>query len=290
MKSNLLFALLSISIFACQSPNSTKVEGLDKDTTAKEATYLEQKAGIEAVLQRDSLTVTALEDFYTFDSVPQLGLNEPMDKAVIEQQTVDFDFTVANFQLGEQTPLPPSATNLANSDNGQHIHLILNNGPYKARYQSTFSEDLPEGHHYAVAFLARSYHLSVKNPQAYRAFQFTVKESQPNQPKLYPLNEPTLFYSRPKGTYTAEESKNLLFDFYLHNVELTYQGFNVKLTIDGENEYLISKWQPYVVKGLEAGTHIFKIELLNTLGESVNPEVNTVIREIKIEKALPATM
>ena len=47
----------------------------------------------------------------------------------------NFAFDVANYELGVQTP---NAEQLmcANSGKGQHIHLIVDNAPYIAKYES----------------------------------------------------------------------------------------------------------------------------------------------------------
>ena len=52
-----------------------------------------------------------------------------------------FDFNIDNYELGSQTS-KNFKYNLANSDKGQHIHFILNNGPYSAHYESSFTKKI----------------------------------------------------------------------------------------------------------------------------------------------------
>ena len=76
-----------------------------------------------------------------------------------------FSFEIENYELGAQT-INNVNNDLANSAKGQHIHFIVNNGPYSAHYNQDFSADVNDGD-VVLAFLSRSYHESVKNPNAY---------------------------------------------------------------------------------------------------------------------------
>ena len=73
----------------------------------------------------------------------------------------NFGFEVTNYELGVQTE-DATTRGIANSGKGQHIHFILNNGPYSAHYESVFSKSLNVGNYVMLAFLSRSYHESIK--------------------------------------------------------------------------------------------------------------------------------
>ena len=45
--------------------------------------------------------------------------------------------------------------------------MIVNNGPYSAHYESEFSKQINEGENLILFFLSRSFHESVKNPNAF---------------------------------------------------------------------------------------------------------------------------
>ena len=137
-----------------------------------------------------------------------------------------------NYELGVQTQ-KDFDYNLANSAKGQHIHLIVNNGPYSAKYSPEFEHELDEGNNVILAFLSRSYHESVKNPSAYYLAQ--VGDGQ----KL-DLTQELLFYSRPKGVYKGEDTDRVLLDFYLINTSISADGNKVRATIHGK-EFLIDK-------------------------------------------------
>lgn len=185
-----------------------------------------------------------------------------------------FSFNVDNYELGEQTK-KAFDYQLANSQKGQHIHLIVNNDPYFAKYSNRFSQTLENDNNVILAFLSRSYHESVKNKNAY--FITQVGEGSPVD-----LSKELLFYSRPKGTYKGEATKKVLLDFYLVNTQISPDGNKVRATIE-DQEFLIDEWAPYYIEGLPKGEITVKLELLDKNGNRIdspfNPSERTVVLE-----------
>lgn len=185
---------------------------------------------------------------------------------------LEFSFDVKNYELGAQTE-HEFQYSLANSKKGQHIHLIINNNPYSAHYTNKFKKKLDPDNGVILAFLSRSYHESVKNKNAYIFTQYGDLEK-------IDLDKQYLFYSRPKGTYTGQDTKKLLLDFYLVNTTISKNGNKVRATINGE-EFLIDEWSPYYIEGLPKGQVKIKLELINSSGELIdspfNPSIRTVI-------------
>ena len=185
---------------------------------------------------------------------------------------LEFSFDVKNYELGAQTE-HEFQYSLANSKKGQHIHLIINNDPYSAHYTNKFKKKLDPDNGVILAFLSRSYHESVKNKNAYIFTQYGDLEK-------IDLDKQYLFYSRPKGTYTGQDTKKLLLDFYLVNTTISKNGNKVRATINDE-EFLIDEWSPYYIEGLPKGEVKIKLELINSSGELIdspfNPSIRTVI-------------
>ena len=194
-------------------------------------------------------------------------LNDP----VAVEDGYEFSFDVIGYDLGMQT-LKNFDYKLANSAKGQHIHFIVNNGPYSAHYEDTFTKQFEESSNVILAFLSRSYHESVKNPNSFVLTQ--VGEGKIN------LNKEFLFYSRPKGTYEGLDTEYLLLDFYLVNTEISSNGNKVKATIM-DTEFIIDEWAPYYIKGLPKGEIKIKLELIDASGNLIdtpfNPSERTVI-------------
>ncbi len=229
----------------------------------------------DKVASKEGLTVYYLKGSPEF-SEAKLTMTKPTGDKV-KGPKVAFDFKVENYELQAQTDAEP-AKMLANSGKGQHIHLILNNAPYMAKYDAGFEVELEPKHYVALAFLSRSYHESVKAESAFTISQFTVGDA-----KAAPadFSKPHMFYSRPKGTYKGADAKRIMLDFYLVNAELSETGMKVKATVNG-TEFMLSKWAAYVIEGLPMGETTIKLELLDAAGQPVPGPFNTVERTITL--------
>ena len=184
-----------------------------------------------------------------------------------------FSFDISDYELGAQT-INNVESQLANSEKGQHIHFIVNNGPYSAHYTNNFKKKLSTDNNVILAFLSRSYHESVKNPNAFVLTQ--IGEDKVD------LNNEFLFYSRPKGTYKGKDTEKLLLDFYLINTTISPEENKVKATIN-DTEFIITEWAPYYLQGLPKGEVKIKLELINAEGELVDSPFNPSIRNVTLE-------
>ena len=214
------------------------------------------------------ITITKVKGSPEFPNA-KIKLNTP----TLVDNGYQFSFDVNQYELGMQT-LKDFDYQLANSAKGQHIHFIVNNGPYSAHYEDTFTKQFEDSSNVILAFLSRSYHESVKNSNAYILTQLGQDEID--------LNKEFLFYSRPKGTYSGVDTENLLLDFYLVNTEISNTGNKVRATINN-TQFIIDEWVPYNIKGLPKGEIKIKLELIDTFGNLIetpfNPSERTVILE-----------
>jgi len=263
---NLFSAFLALLItsvfFACGTSSQQEGQEAQQDTTETQ----------------QPITLSAAADSPEYmDAI--LQLNSPLDGAELPSGSVDFNFTVTNYELGVQTP-DASDKPLANSADGQHIHLIVDNHPYSAHYEPEFQNEMEDGHHVVLAFLSRSYHESVKNPEAYSLIQVTVGDAEGED---MDLTAPHMFYSRPKGSYSGADTEKLLLDFYLVNTDLSEGGNNVRVTVNGDTEFTITEWKPYVLENLPMGENTIKLELLDNNGNLIDSPYNPVERTITLE-------
>ena len=192
----------------------------------------------------------------------------------------------ATYKLGEQTP-DAGAKSCANSGQGQHLHLIIDDQPYAAKYESSFPYDIPDGDHYILCFLSRSYHESIKTPEAFKAVKATVADK--SFASSEDITQPMLFYSRPKGLYTGDDTEKVMLDFYLVNTDL---GENkVEADINGE-KHLLDKWQPYYIEGLPEGDNTIKLSLLDKDGKLLGYALTgeAVREKLALNKELPALL
>jgi hypothetical protein len=215
-------------------------------------------------------------------------ITAPTDSAVVDSASVDVTIEAENFETGVQTETD-RAEEIANSGNGQHFHVILDNEPYKANYEAGTPFDLGDlgpGAHTVVAFPSRSYHESVKGREAHDLVNFYVQEE--SGEVMLGDREPAIIYSRPKGTYSGADAERIMLDFYLHNVELGDDGYKARYTIsdDGGAEVAtttLTEWTPAFVTGLSSGSYEVNLQLIGDDGEVVPGPFNDTTREITVE-------
>jgi len=259
IKFSLTAFFLALLTFSCTTSSSTSEE--DTETEVAEApaiTLTKAPASPEfpdATLTKNDLAVEASDSTYT----------------------LNYSFKVANYELGAQTE-DAATRGIANSGKGQHIHYIVNNGPYAAHYMSDVPDELEAGNYVVLAFLSRSYHESVKSEGAYFIENITVGDVEPIEADL---TAPHLFYSRPKGTYKGADAKKVMLDFYLLNETISPDGNKVRATING-SEFMIEEWAPHYIEGMPMGENIIKLELIDADGNLIEGPFNSVERTITL--------
>lgn len=185
---------------------------------------------------------------------------------------------------------------------GPHVHLILDNKPYKPLYEPKATvklsdiapgEPLAEGQHVLAAFPSRTKHVSLKpqkgkSPLAVVTFWVGKKGTPAWKP-----TDPTLIYSRPKGTYSGPDAENILLDFYLANAELGKGKHTVHATVTPSvgdpRSITIEEWKPFGIKNLPDGDSKVKLELRDKDGKIVPGAWNVTERTITVKReAAPA--
>jgi len=190
-------------------------------------------------------------------------------------------YNVTNYELTKMT-MDMTMGECANSAKGQHIHYILDNKPYMALYNPENIVNLAlNSEHYLLSFLSRSYHESIKNETASKLIHFKI-DGKGNFNLLPDATSPMLFYSRPKGEYVGKDTQNILLDFYLKNVDLSANGYKVRLSIN-DRQFILSQWKPYFLKNIPMGSIKFKLELLDSNDQKVIGD-NTDIERIVVLK------
>lgn len=254
----LSFLLLTMLFVACGN-----------DTETAEATA-ETKETMEA----------PAEEMTGISLTPMPPTQEFPDAAITEwtYKNGTFNYVATGYEFAAPTP-DASSLMCANSGKGQHAHLIVNNEPYMAKYEPTFKQDLPDGDHYILTFLSRSYHEAIKTNAAHRAVKASVKGNTFIEYKA--ITEPMLFYSRPKGTYVGKaNTENVMLDFYPVNAPLG--EYQVKVEVNGGEPLMVDNWQPYFLKGLPMGENKVTLTLMKD-GAMVEAPLNPVTRTFKLE-------
>lgn len=277
MKWLALGSVVLLGTSACKkAPEAqTTAEPASKPAAAApaEAKAAELKVG-ELVAEKGGIKISKLAGSPAFPEA-KLSLRNPADGA-----KGVFDFEVTGYELGKQTVEGPF---LAASDKGQHIHFIVDNGPYSAHYEPKVEKQLEPGTHVVLAFLSRSYHESVKHDFVLTRVQVGDKKD-PALTKVSLEKDPHLFYSRPKGTYSGAGAKKLLLDFFPVNAELSKTGYKVEASLGGQT-FELTEWVPYVVEGLAMGEQTVTLRLLDKDGKQVAGPFGKVERTVTLSES-----
>jgi len=184
-----------------------------------------------------------------------------------------------------------------------HVHLILDNKPYKAIYDTkepvklselAAGEALAEGLHVLVAFPSRANHESVKTKDALTVVPFWVGKK--SAAAVDPTKKPMLIYSRPKGDYNGEMANHVLVDFQVANVTLAEGKEHVRVTVTGLGidkaiEGSVEKFgTPLYLDNLQNGSYTLKVELLDGANKLLEGPWNATTRTIKIDHDAPMDM
>jgi hypothetical protein len=277
-KNNALFiaGAFMLAFQACDTAKQTGSETAGQAQTTAEtvvttpATNNMEKGGIKLTSFNDSPKMAEAG----------MRLVEPVGSS-LPAGPVDFRWELTNFALTKMTGHDHSKE-MANSMQGQHIHFIDNNQPYVALYEPKTTQNLTEGYHVILSFLSRSYHESLKHATAHDLRVVTV--GKPKETNTFDVKGQHMFYSRPKGEYTGNDTKKVMLDFYLVNTMLSPEGNKVRATING-NEFMLDRWTPYTMEGLPMGENKIKLELVDNAGTVIPGAFNTVERTITLKEA-----
>lgn len=186
--------------------------------------------------------------------------------------------------------------NWQTAQGSSHVHLILDNKPYKAIYDTKApvklselagGEALAEGAHVLVAFPSRANHESVKTKDALAIVPFWIGKKGKLDPD--PTKKPMLIYSRPKGDYNGDFANHVLVDFQLANVTLAEGKEHVHVFVKGPGidkplEQKVEKFgPPLYLDNLQNGAYEIKVELMDGSMKTLDGPWNSTTRTIKVD-------
>ena len=189
--------------------------------------------------------------------------------------------------------------NWLTATNSSHVHLILDNRPYKPIYDTKApiklgelagGEALAEGQHVLVAFPSRANHESVKTKGAFAVLEFYVGRKADSANGKTDIKKPMLVFSRPKGEYKGENGSHVLVDFNLANVTLAEGKENVTVAVTGPGisgeltQKVTAFGAPLYLDNLRSGSYSLKLELVGADGKVLPGAWNSTSRTIKIDR------
>ena len=226
-----------------------------------------------------------------------MGISVPKEGEVIASNPVWIQLQVNGYPLGMGSQFDRQ-DEIAVSELGQTMHIVIDNRPYIAvngppldpfykdgfYYDSSYKFELPyslsRGEHVIRVFPARSYGESLKGEKMFAVQTFYVGQRIEN-PNI-DLKAPYLTYNEPSDLLYLTAQKPVLLDFFITNVTLSSDGYQVKATLDKSTERMISTWEPYYIYGLGKGKHTLRLQLVDERGRQVSGEFNDVTRSFTV--------
>jgi hypothetical protein len=237
------------------------------------------------------------------DSIPEpetvvTAIQLPHDGDVVDGNPVWVQIRVDGYALGTNSQFD-RAGEIANSDQGQTIRVVVDNNPYFIvngpsiqpfneegfYYNQSYKFEIPyrlkDGFHSIRIFPARSFGESLKGSRTYQAGHFNVGKGGSGS-QADALFKPYLTYNEPSDQMNLMENKPVLLDFYITNCELSPDGYKVRLTLDGKIQRTIASWRPYYIYGLKKGKHTLRLELVDEKNKVVPGPYSDVQQTITV--------
>jgi len=275
---------LFVVFFACdRKKNTSNIDGEGSVNVENIGIDTEEDEAEPIIMEKDGLKLSSVDNSPEFPDA-LIYTENPGYESKFETGKIKFSYNIRNYELGNQTT-DAEQKMCANSAKGQHIHLILNNGPYTAHYEDKFDMKLEPGHYVSLSFLSRSYHESIKHRGAYdiKRFSVGITDTTATDTSDFVMSDKHLFYSRPKGEYFGDDTKKILLDFYLYNTKLKENGDKIRATING-TEFTLTRWVAYFIEGLPTGENTIKLELIDKDDNFIEGPFNSVERTIMLSE------
>ena len=208
---------------------------------------------------------------------PQVTIEAPRDGANLPAGPIKLSLQVRDWPLVDAGDLGL----------GPHVAVQVDDLP--AIRLSGLELELPSlspGSHRITAYAARPWGEAVKSPGAWsqiRVHRVTANPlaiPQPGTPQLLPVSPADLAGSEP-----------LLLDWLLLDAPL--QGlrdndgsWRLRVSVNGDS-FLVDQNSPLWLKGWQPGSNSLLLELVDGLGEPLNPPFNSLVREVVLDPSKP---
>lgn len=213
------------------------------------------------ILENKGVKITEANDFPLFSDC-SLKFIAPKSNAFFGPN--QFELEVDNFNLIGST-VDEKQKGVRLNDKGQFLYVIKNRKKIDRFNTTKFDFDLPNGTTNYFMAPSRSYEMSIKNDNSYLAFEYNVEGDSCH---YNDIKEPSIYLCSPSGIYPNSHSDKVLLDFFIINTEINDQT-KVKITIDKDLHFIVDKWAPFYVEGLNPGNHTVKLQLVDKSGENI---------------------
>lgn len=145
------------------------------------------------------------------------------------------------------------------------ISFIVNNYMLTKHASTIIESELLDGNNVFLAFLTDKNGIGIKTNKALVLKNVVLG----NNEHLFDMTKPHLFYYMPESN-----SDEVVLDFCLLNTTISEKGNKVKVVLNNETEFILSKWAAYKIKGLSKESNIIRIQLINKEGKLIEGPFN----------------
>ncbi len=209
---------------------------------------------------------------------PRLEILSPADGALLPAGPWTLRLQVEDWPLVDAGPLGL----------GPHVVVQLDGDPPLPLTGSTTTmRPLEPGSHRLTVYAARPWGEAVKTPGAQRQIRLhRVAANALSQPAP---GSPQLIAVSPRGTAA---STPLLLDWLLleaplQNLRSGDASWRLRVSINGDS-FLVDQQTPLWLEGWRSGSNAIQLDLLDGLGEPLNPPFNSLVAEVTLQSGAEA--
>ncbi len=204
---------------------------------------------------------------------PRLEILSPADGALLPAGPWTLRLQVEDWPLVDAGPL------------GLGPHLVVQldgDPPLPLTATSTTMRPLEPGSHRLTVYAARPWGEAVKGPGAQRQIRLHRVAANPlSQPAP---GSPQLIAVSPRGTAAGTPLLLdwLLLEAPLQNLRSGDASWRLRVSLNGDS-FLIDQQTPLWLEGWHSGSNAIQLDLLDGLGEPLNPPFNSLVTEVTLE-------
>jgi len=204
---------------------------------------------------------------------PRVEIVSPADGALLPAGPWTLRLQVEDWPLVDAGPL------------GLGPHLVVQldgDAPLPLTATSTTMRPLEPGSHRLTVYAARPWGEAVKGPGAQRQIRLHRVAANPlGQPAP---GSPQLIAVSPRGTAAATPLLLdwLLLEAPLQNLRSGDASWRLRVSINGDS-FLVDRQTPLWLEGWRTGSNAVQLDLLDGLGEPLNPPFNSLVGEVILE-------
>ncbi len=204
---------------------------------------------------------------------PQVEIVSPADGALLPAGPWSLRLRVEDWPLVDAGPL------------GLGPHLVVQldgDDPLPLTALTTTMRALEPGSHRLTVYAARPWGEAVKGPGAQRQIRLHRVAANPlGQPSP---GSPQLIAVSPRGTAAGTPLLLdwLLLEAPLQNLRSGDASWRLRVSINGDS-FLVDRQTPLWLEGWRSGSNAVQLDLLDGLGEPLNPPFNSLVGEVILE-------